>query len=282
MVFTQYTDTMDFLREELMQNFPPRDVLLRSRRRGPPRTVDWRVISREKTKRRFREGRAEILLCTDAAAEGLNFQFCGALINYDMPWNPMRVEQRIGRIDRLGQQHPEIRIVNLHYEDTVEADVYMALRRRINLFQSFVGRLQPILARLPRAITEVALGPTHDRERARANLVSGIAAEVTAAEQSGFDLDEVTAAELEEPERPPAALRPERPGRPAGSSRSAAPWHPGQGPGRPRLVLAGPRHARPGAGDDGPRLLRAAPRQYRALVTRKSPVPQSRFDCLGE
>ena len=70
----------------------------------------------------------DVLLCTEAAAEGLNFQFCDALINYDMPWNPMRVEQRI---DRLGQQHEIIRIVNLHYEDTVETDVYRALRSRI-------------------------------------------------------------------------------------------------------------------------------------------------------
>ena len=67
----------------------------------------WRVISRDEVKRRFREGKADVLLCTDAAAEGLNFQFCGALINYDMPWNPMRVEQRIGRIDRLGQRYPK-------------------------------------------------------------------------------------------------------------------------------------------------------------------------------
>ena len=47
---------------------------------------------------------------SDAAAEGLNFQFCGALVNYDLPWNPMRVEQRIGRIDRLGQQHRDCRV----------------------------------------------------------------------------------------------------------------------------------------------------------------------------
>jgi superfamily II DNA/RNA helicase len=76
------------------------------------------VTSSERTdeaKRRFRSGDADILLCTDAAAEGLNFQFCGALINYDMPWNPMRVEQRIGRIDRLGQEHAKIRVINLHY-----------------------------------------------------------------------------------------------------------------------------------------------------------------------
>ena len=69
----------------------------------------WRRIDREQVKHRFRDGDADLLLCTDAASEGLNCQFCGALVNYDMPWNPMRVEPRIGRIDRVGQQechHP--------------------------------------------------------------------------------------------------------------------------------------------------------------------------------
>ncbi len=112
-----------------------------SGRGGEVRSADgaWSTIGRDEVKRRFREGEADLLLCTDAAAEGLNFQFCGALINYDMPWNPMRVEQRIGRIDRLGQAHPAIRIVNLHYAGTVETDVYRALRTRINLFESVVG-----------------------------------------------------------------------------------------------------------------------------------------------
>ncbi|NCC26725.1 MAG: helicase [Gammaproteobacteria bacterium] len=205
MIFTQYTDTMDFLRGRIADTFGP-GVICFSGRGGEILTPagDWHLITREATKKRFRDGLAEIMVCTDAAAEGLNFQFCGALVNYDMPWNPMRVEQRIGRIDRLGQEHPEIRIVNLHYQDTVEADVYDALRHRINLFQSFVGRLQPILARLPRAITEVALGRPEDRERARANLVTDIASEVESAEQAGFDLDEVTADDLDAPERPPA------------------------------------------------------------------------------
>jgi hypothetical protein len=196
---------MDFLRGRIADTFGP-GVICFSGRGGEILTPagDWQVITREATKKRFRDGLAEIMVCTDAAAEGLNFQFCGALVNYDMPWNPMRVEQRIGRIDRLGQEHPEIRIVNLHYQDTVEADVYDALRHRINLFQSFVGRLQPILARLPRAITEVALGRPEDRERARTNLVTDIASEVESAEQAGFDLDEVTADDLDAPERPPA------------------------------------------------------------------------------
>ena len=205
MVFTQYTDTMDFLRTRVAQEFGS-GVICFSGRGGEILSTSgtWETISRDATKQRFREGRAEIMVCTNAAAEGLNFQFCGALVNYDMPWNPMRVEQRIGRIDRLGQEHPHIRIINLHYADTVEADVYQALRDRIDLFQTFVGRLQPILARLPRVITDVALGRAQDRDIARANLVTDIRSEVDAAEQGGFDLDEVAAAELEEPARPAA------------------------------------------------------------------------------
>ena len=108
MIFTQYTDTMDFLRERPGRRLRRRRMMCFSGRGGEVMAADGDVahgISRETIKRRFREGRAEYLLCTDAAAEGLNFQFCGALVNYDMPWNPMRVEQRIGRIDRLGQQH---------------------------------------------------------------------------------------------------------------------------------------------------------------------------------
>ena len=92
MIFTQYTDTLDFLRERLVTDYGA-VVLCFSGRGGEIRDgAGWRVISRDDIKQRFRAGQAEILLCTDAAAEGLNFQFCGALINYDMPWNPMRVE----------------------------------------------------------------------------------------------------------------------------------------------------------------------------------------------
>ena len=154
MVFTQYADTMDFLRDAL-----PGKVMCFSGRGGEIPTGDgaWRRIGRDDAKRRFRDGEAEVLLCTDAAAEGLNFQFCGALVNYDMPWNPMRVEQRIGRIDRVGQRHPVIRIFSLHYEDTVETDVYRALRNRIGLFETVVGPLQPILARVSGDISGAVL-----------------------------------------------------------------------------------------------------------------------------
>lgn len=207
MVFTQFTDTMDFLRAELGRGGAMR-IMCFSGRGGEVANIDgtWRVVSRDDVKRRFREGAADVLLCTDAAAEGLNFQFCGALINYDMPWNPMRVEQRIGRIDRLGQVFPNIRITNLHYADTVEADVYAALRLRIGLFERVVGSLQPILARMPGLISGRVLTGQGRGEAARHDAVREIEAEASRAQEEGFDLDAVTDADLSEPPRPVPAL----------------------------------------------------------------------------
>jgi SNF2 family DNA or RNA helicase len=203
MVFTQYTDTLDFLRDFLVDE-EKLEVLCFSGRGGEVREKSgaWKLVSRDDVKRLFREGSAQVLLCTDAAAEGLNFQFCGALVNYDMPWNPMRVEQRIGRIDRLGQRYEKISIVNLHYADTVETDVYVALRQRIGLFSKFVGKLQPILAALPRRIGEAVLTGREKGERDR--LVSDLDAQIRRGEQEGFDLDAITESDLSEPPRPEA------------------------------------------------------------------------------
>lgn len=162
MVFTGYTDTMDALRD-WVANETGREVICFSGRGGEVRNPDgsWRIVTRAEIKRRFKDGRGDILLCTDAAAEGLNFQFCGSLINYDMPWNPMRVEQRIGRIDRLGQRFEEIEIINLHYKDTVETQVYTALASRISLFEDMVGGLQPILSTMSKEIGRLALAGAH-------------------------------------------------------------------------------------------------------------------------
>ena len=203
MVFTGYTDTMDFLRDHVAAD-PTVKVMCFSGRGGEVRDPDgtWRKVTRDDVKRRFREGMADILLCTDAAAEGLNFQFCGALLNYDLPWNPMRVEQRIGRIDRLGQKFERVRIVNLHYADTVETDVYCSLRDRIGLFQSVVGKLQPILAKLPSLITNSILRRKDKSAAPELALVHDVVSEVDAIKGGGFDLDAVTDADLDEPRRP--------------------------------------------------------------------------------
>jgi superfamily II DNA or RNA helicase len=202
-VFTQYTDTLDYLRDTLKtEGF---SILCYSGRGGEWLQPDgrWKNLSREETRRRFRNGDAQVLVCTDAAAEGLNFQFCGALINFDAPWNPMRVEQRIGRVDRLGQRFERIAIVNLMYEGTVETDVYRALRARINLFTAVVGRLQPILSAMPQCIAEVALAGPDGRERARANLVAHLQHEAGAPPPESFDIDDAIESALEVGDRLP-------------------------------------------------------------------------------
>jgi len=207
MVFTQYTDTMDFLRREIAK-LPELSILCFSGRGGEIPSADgsWTKVNRDRVKALFKQGAADVLLCTDAAAEGLNFQFCGALVNYDMPWNPMRVEQRIGRIDRLGQAHSVIHIINLHYADTVEADVYRALRERIGLFQSVIGRLQPILSQLPSRITSTVLADKSQHESERYRIINVLEQDVQAMGQSGFDLDAVAENEMTIPSRPETRL----------------------------------------------------------------------------
>jgi ERCC4-related helicase len=99
-------------------------------------------IEREKIKRMFVEGNIDLLVCTDAAAEGLNLQTADMLVNYDLPWNPMKVEQRIGRIDRIGQCHEDIYVVNLCYADSAEQFVYERLMQRLQDAGLVVGTQQ--------------------------------------------------------------------------------------------------------------------------------------------
>jgi superfamily II DNA or RNA helicase len=94
----------------------------------------------------FRE-RAElkVLVSTEVAAEGVDLQFCRLLINYDLPWNPMRVEQRIGRIDRLGQKSKVINIWNLFYKDTIDERILGRLLSRLKIFEEALGEPEPII-----------------------------------------------------------------------------------------------------------------------------------------
>ena len=187
-VFSQYTDTVDALKSLLVG--AGRTSLMTFTGSGGEllqRGGEWKALNREATKRDFKQGKADILLCTDAAAEGLNFQFCAALINYDMPWNPMRVEQRIGRIDRIGQTHEQMQIINLHLDGTVEADVYKALKARIKSFENIVGKLQPILAKASSSISQATLVSRDQREKARASAVAAVEQEP---EIKGLNLDD--------------------------------------------------------------------------------------------
>ncbi|MFN5862475.1 MAG: helicase-related protein, partial [Pseudanabaena sp.] len=156
-VFTQYTDTMDYLRDTLLQLYGSQVACYSGRGGELYQENAWQIVPKEELNRRFRDGEIKLLLCTESASEGLNLQTCGVLLNYDMPWNPMRVEQRIGRIDRIGQKFSQVRIHNFYYDGTVEAKVYLKLRDRIKAFTTVVGNLQPILARVPTFIERAVM-----------------------------------------------------------------------------------------------------------------------------
>lgn len=99
----------------------------------------------------FRNGRScRVLICTDVAAEGLDLQFCRLVVNYDLPWNPMRIEQRIGRIDRIGQQSKRILVWNFVHKDTIDALILARLAKRIGVFESTLGETEEILGQVRR------------------------------------------------------------------------------------------------------------------------------------
>ena len=88
-----------------------------------------------------------MLLSTEVGSEGLNLQFCRRIVNFDLPWNPMRIEQRIGRLHRIGQKHP-VEVLNLCQADSVEERILQVLDERINLFELVVGEIEMILGYL--------------------------------------------------------------------------------------------------------------------------------------
>lgn len=101
---------------------------------------------RTKIIKRFRQSPdLRILLSSEVGSEGIDLQFCRVVINYDLPWNPMKVEQRIGRVDRLGQKAAKISIVNFAVHGTIEQKILTRLYNRIGIFQRNIGDLEPIL-----------------------------------------------------------------------------------------------------------------------------------------
>jgi len=166
-IFTQYADTMDFLRERLAEVYGEQ-VACFSGRGGEvwdPKRQVWKTTTKDDIKAGFLRGRYGVLVCTEAASEGLNLQASDLLINYDMPWNPMRVEQRIGRIDRIGQRSPRVYVRNYYYRESVEAQIYSVLRRRIDLFATAVEPLQPVLGKAAKRIENTAMAPAEERVR---------------------------------------------------------------------------------------------------------------------
>lgn len=159
-VFTQYADTLRYVRDRLAPIYGPQIVCYYGGRgeRWSHETADWEPIPKEEVKELFRQGEVvRIMLGTDSMSEGLNLQTCARVINFDLPWNFMRVEQRIGRVDRIGGQ-PTVEVTNLFYSDTVEDDIYRRIRDRLDWFTNVVGNAQPVLAATESVFERAAMG----------------------------------------------------------------------------------------------------------------------------
>jgi len=116
---------------------------------------------RSDIRRRFRlpkesQDALDILLSSEVGCEGWDFEFCDFLVNYDLPWNPMRIEQRIGRIDRYGQKSESVAIVNIITPGTVDADIYDRCLWRIGVFQSAIGGNEEILGEITQELHDIA------------------------------------------------------------------------------------------------------------------------------
>lgn len=97
----------------------------------------------------------DVLLFTEVGCEGLDYQFCDSMLNYDLPWNPMRIEQRIGRIDRRGQKSDTVKIYNIITEDTIDATIYNRCLSKIGVFEASIGDCSEILGDISEQILQI-------------------------------------------------------------------------------------------------------------------------------
>jgi SNF2 family DNA or RNA helicase len=157
-IFTEYRATQDYLlkffKEHGLSAVPYRGGMNRGKK-------DWMMDL-------FRR-RAQVMIATEAGGEGINLQFCHHVINFDLPWNPMRVEQRIGRVHRLGQTE-DVQIYNLCTLGTIEEHIVHLLHEKINMFELVIGELDEIIAQfekedsLEHRLAQLVLEATDNKE----------------------------------------------------------------------------------------------------------------------
>jgi superfamily II DNA or RNA helicase len=135
LVFTHSRPALAYLAERVRQDF--RVAVMH----GGVSREDRRRIMAD-----FRAGAYDFVFANRVASEGLDFEFCSAVVNYDLPWNPMEIEQRIGRIDRIGQQEEVMLVVNFVNESTIDERILTRLLDRIEIFESSIGALEPIIS----------------------------------------------------------------------------------------------------------------------------------------
>ncbi len=142
-VFSYFRGTLSYLSERLKEDGIKNQILVGGLQRAKQDIID-----------EFRDDESiRVLLSSEVASEGVDLQFCRVLINYDLPWNPMKVEQRIGRIDRIGQTSEKISIWNLCYANTIDHRIHERLFERLGIFKRALGGMEAILGEQIEALT---------------------------------------------------------------------------------------------------------------------------------
>jgi len=158
-VFAFFKDTLRYLKDRLSKDGIQSRLIY----------GDIPIHERLKEIERFRTDQSEVLLSSRVGGEGLDLQFCDTLFNYDLPWNPMEVEQRIGRLDRIGQLSDTIRIFNFWIEGTIEQRILERLYERIKIFERSIGELEMILGEevrnLEKELLSRKLTPEEEQQR---------------------------------------------------------------------------------------------------------------------
>ena len=168
MIFSTFRGTLRYLAEKLGERGYSLELMYGP---TPARDEDCRrgEKSRDRIAAEFRRGEFQILLASEVAGEGLDFEHCHVVINYDLPWNPMRVEQRIGRCDRIGQTSDKVHVRSLASEGTIESRILSRLYDRLGIFERALGELELVLgetiASFERDLFKRGLTPRQQEER---------------------------------------------------------------------------------------------------------------------
>lgn len=155
-VFSSFKPTLRYLQKRLAEEGIGTELLHGTVKRPRPT-----ILSRFKNEEEIR-----VLLSSEVGSEGVDLQFSWIVVNYDLPWNPMRLEQRIGRVDRLGQDNDKVTIVNLIYDNTIDRRIYDRLFQRLQIGQRALGELEAVLGEPIQQMTMKLLDPTlTDRQK---------------------------------------------------------------------------------------------------------------------
>lgn len=171
-IFSQYFDTANWVAKELAKAFPNEVVAVYAGvgKSGLYRNEAFNVVERESIKKAVKEREIRLVVATDAACEGLNLQTLGTLINVDLPWNPSRLEQRLGRIKRFGQARKNVDMLNLVYANTQDERIYNVLSSRLkdtyDIFGSIPDTIEDEWIQDEEELQERMDEYMHERERA--------------------------------------------------------------------------------------------------------------------